>query len=77
MKRIDIEENKKRLSGLAGIRDETPENKILFTRIQFQMTNAGNLTINVYQLLNRNPHVPAILALTKGDNIMCFCSYFS
>ena len=31
------------------------------------MTVAGNLTVNVYQLLARNPHVPAILCLTKSD----------
>ena len=32
-----------------------------------RMTIAGNLTINVYQLLARNPHIPAMLVLTKSD----------
>ena len=31
------------------------------------MTVAGNLTINVYQLLQHNPHIPSILCLTKAD----------
>jgi len=32
-----------------------------------RMTIAGNLTVNVYQLLKRNPHIPAMLVLTKSD----------
>ena len=32
-----------------------------------RMTLAGNLTINVFQLLQHNPHVPSILCLTKTD----------
>ena len=32
-----------------------------------RMTVCGNLTVNVYQLLQRNPHIPAMLCLTKSD----------
>lgn len=39
------------------------------------MTVAGNLTINVFQLLQRNPHIPSMLVLTKTDRLKYRTNY--
>ena len=40
-----------------------------------RMTVAGNLTINVFQLLQRNPHIPSMLVLTKTDRLKYRTNY--
>jgi len=40
-----------------------------------RMTLAGNLTVMVYKLLKRNPHIPAMLVLTKSDRLKYRTNY--